>query len=145
MGNRKLEALKSRSAIGEKITVFYGSKEKLNGLKETLSGKVKHIDYTEFDFHNVSTEDRIRFGGESRIIINTFARFAVRTIAGVKGEKMKGVTAFVDGFISHIDEAEAGNALEYITALADVCDVFYFAHHECDRLDSLNSTIFEIN
>ena len=128
-----------------KITVFHGNKEQLNALKEILSGKIKHIDYTELDFHNVSAEDRIKFSGESRIIINTFARFTVRTIAGVKGGKMNGVTAFVDGFISHIDEAYVEAAVEYITALADVCDVFYFAHHECDRLGSLNPTIFEIN
>ena len=127
------------------ITVFYAKKEKLDILKETLSGKILHIDYTEYDFHNASHEDRVRFGGEGRIVINTFARFVVKTIAEIKSGKVKSVTAFVDSFIGRIDESV--DVTEYISPLLEVCDVFYFTDNKNDieRLKELNTTVYEIN
>ena len=127
------------------ITVLYAKKGKLDILKETLSGKILHIDYTEYDFHNVSHEDRFRFGGEGKIVINTFARFVVKTIAEIKSGKVKSVTAFVDSFIGRIDESV--DVTEYISPLLEVCDVFYFTDNKSDieRLKELNTTVYEIN
>ena len=128
-----------------KLTIFYGTNKKIDSFKELLYKKINHIDYTEYDFHNVSHEDRVKFAGESKIIINTFARFAVKTIADVKSEKLNGATAFVDSFIGRIDESV--DVTEYISPLLEVCDVFYFTDNKSDieRLKELNTTVYEIN
>ena len=128
-----------------KITIFYGTGKKLDSFKELLHEKINHVDYTEYDFHNVSHKDRVRFGGEGKIIVNTFARFVVKTIADVKSENLKGATAFVDGFISRIDESI--DVAEYISPLLKVCDVFYFTSNKNDieQLKELDATVYEIN
>ena len=129
-----------------KITIFYGTGKKLDSFKELLHEKINHVDYTEYDFHNVSHKDRVRFGGEGKIIVNTFARFVVKTIADVKSENLKGATAFVDGFISRIDESI--DVAEYISPLLlEACDVFYFTDNKSDieRLKEFNATVYEIN
>ena len=130
-----------------RITVLYGSSKKLNSFKELICKKINHVDYTKYDFHNVSHEDRVRFGGESKIIINTFARFVVKTIAEFKSRNLKSTTAFVDSFIGRIDEDESFDVTEYITPLFEVCDVFYFTDNKSDleRLKELNATVYEIN
>lgn len=80
--------------------------------------------YTEYDFTNVSDEDRVRFGGESKIIINTFARFVVQTIADAKTSKKPVV--LIDDFISRVDEAM--DISEYIKPLFEVSVmIIYFA------------------
>ena len=128
-----------------KITIFYGTGKKLDSFKELLHEKINHVDYTEYDFHNVSREDRFRFGGEGKIVINTFARFVVKTIAEIKSGKVKSVTAFVDSFIGRIDESV--DITEYISPLLEVCDVFYFTDDKSDieRLKEFNATVYEIN
>ena len=128
-----------------KITIFYGTGKKLDSFKELLHEKINHVDYTEYDFHNVSHEDRVRFGGEGKIVINTFARFVVKTIAEIKSGKVKSVTAFVDSFIGRIDESV--DVTEYISPLLEVCDVFYFTDNKSDieRLKEFNATVYEIN
>ena len=128
-----------------RITVLYGSSKKLDSFKELICKKINHVDYTEYDFHNVSHEDRVRFGGEGKIIVNTFARFVVKTIADVKSENLKGATAFVDGFISRIDESI--DVAEYTSPLLEVCDVFYFTSNKNDieQLKELDATVYEVN
>ena len=128
-----------------RITVLYGSSKKLDSFKELVGKKINHVDYTEYDFHNVSHEDRVRFGGESKIIINTFARFVVKTIAEFKSRNLKCTTAFVDSFIGRIDESV--DVTEYISPLLEVCDVFYFTENKSDieRLKDLDATVYEIN
>ena len=128
-----------------RITIFYGTSKKLNSYKELIYKKINHVDYTEYDFHNVSHEDRVRFGGEGKIVINTFARFVVKTIAEIKSGKVKSVTAFVDSFIGRIDESV--DITEYISPLLEVCDVFYFTDNKSDieRLKDLDATVYEIN
>ena len=128
----------------KKFTIFYGTSKKLHSFKELVAKKISHIAYTEYDFHNVSREDRFRFGGEGKIVINTFARFVVKTIAEVKSGKLKRATAFVDGFIARIDESV--DVREYISPLLEVCDVFYFTDNKSDieRLKELNTTVYEI-
>ena len=125
-----------------RITIFYGTSKKLDSYKELIYKKINHVDYTEYDFHNVSHEDRVRFGGEGKIVINTFARFVVKTI---KSGKLKRATAFVDGFIGRIDESV--DITEYISPLLEVCDVFYFTGNKTDikRLKEFNATVYEIN
>ena len=129
----------------KRITVLYGSSKKLDSFKELICKKINHVDYTEYDFHNVSHEDRVRFGGEGKIVINTFARFVVKTIAEIKIGKVKNVTAFVDSFIGRIDESV--DITEYISPLLEVCDVFYFTDDKSDieRLKEFNATVYEIN
>ena len=128
-----------------KITIFYGTGKKLDSFKELICKKINHVDYTEYDFHNVSHEDRVRFGGESKIIINTFARFVVKTIVEFKSRNLKCTTAFVDSFIGRIDESV--DVTEYISPLLEVCDVFYFTENKSDieRLKDLDATVYEIN
>ena len=128
-----------------RITIFYGTSKKLDSYKELIYKKINHVDYTEYDFHNVSHEDRVRFGGEGKIVINTFARFVVKTIAEIKSGKVKSVTAFVDSFIGRIDESV--DITEYISPLLEVCDVFYFTDNKSDieRLKDLDATVYEIN
>ena len=128
-----------------KITVFFGTGNKLYSFKDLVAKKISHISYTEYDFHNVSREDRVRFGGEGKIVINTFARFVVKTIAEIKSGKVKSVTAFVDSFIGRIDESV--DVTEYISPLLELCDVFYFTDNKSDieRLKELNTTVYEIN
>ena len=114
-----------------RITIFYGTRKKLDSYKELIYKKINHVDYTEYDFHNVSHEDRVRLGGEGKIVINTFARFVVKTIAEVKSGKLKRVTAFVDGFIGRIDDSV--DVTEYISPLLlEACDVFYFTDNKSD-------------
>ena len=128
-----------------RITIFYGTSKKLDSYKELIYKKINHVDYTEYDFHNVSHEDRVRFGGEGKIVINTFARFVVKTIAEIKSGKVKSVTAFVDSFIGRIDESV--DITEYISPLLEVCDVFYFTDNksDIDRLKEFNATVYEIS
>ena len=128
-----------------RITIFYGTSKKLDSYKELINKKINHVDYTEYDFHNVSHEDRVRFGGEGKIVINTFARFVVKTIAEIKSGKVKSVTAFVDSFIGRIDESV--DITEYISPLLEMCDVFYFTDNKSDieRLKEFNATVYEIN
>lgn len=128
-----------------RITIFYGTSKKLDSYKELIYKKINHVDYTEYDFHNVSHEDRVRFGGEGKIVINTFTRFVVKTIAEIKSRKVKSVTAFVDSFIGRIDESV--DITEYISPLLEVCDVFYFTDDKSDieRLKEFNATVYEIN
>ena len=81
--------------------------------------------YTEYDFTNVSNEDRARFGGEGKIILNTFARFVVRTIADAKscGDKFMVV---IEDFLPRVDEAV--DIAEYIKPLFEVSVmIIYFA------------------
>ena len=128
-----------------RITIFYGTSKKLDSYKELIYKKINRVDYTEYDFHNVSHEDRVRFGGEGKIVINTFARFVVKTIAEIKSGKVKSVTAFVDSFIGRIDESV--DITEYISPLLEMCDVFYFTDNKSDieRLKEFNATVYEIN
>ena len=128
-----------------RITIFCGTSKKLDSYKELIYKKINHVDYTEYDFHNVSHEDRVRFGGEGKIVRNTFARFVIKTIAEVKSGKLKRATAFVDGFIGRIDDSV--DVTEYISPLLEVCDVFYFTDNKSDieRLKKLNTTVYEIN
>ena len=129
-----------------RITIFYGTSKKLNSYKELIYKKINHVDYTEYDFHNVSHNDRVRLGGEGNIVISTFARFVVKTIAEIKSGKLKRATAFVDGFISRIDESI--DVAEYISPLLlEACDVFYFTDNKSDieRLKEFNATVYEIN
>lgn len=107
-----------------KIHVFEG-----RYTRETKDGFMKYIKkpacYTEYDFTNVSNEDRARFGGEGKIILNTFARFVVKTIADAKscGDKLPVV---IEDFLPRIDEAV--DIAEYIKPLFGVSVmVFYFA------------------
>lgn len=97
---------------------------------------IKHLKnpayYSEHDFTNVSDEDRVRFGG--KIIINTFARFVVRTIADAKRTGKKPVV-LIDDFISRVDEAM--DISEYIKPLFEVSTlIIYFAERKSsvDRL-----------
>ena len=117
----------------KKLIVFYGEKD-LNIFKEMLSKKIDHTDYDEIDFTNVSAEDRVRFGGEGRIVLNTLSRFIVRTLAEVKsGNLDKHITAFIDGFISKVDESV--DIVDYISALLEEVDVFYRVFDViCERL-----------
>ena len=116
----------------KKIYVFEGSTQEEK--KEFLRGLKKVAFYTEDDFTKVSNEDRIRFVSESKIIINTFARFVVRTIADAKITGRKPVV-LIDDFVSRIDEAV--DVSEYIKPLFDVSMmIIYFAEHKrsVDRL-----------
>ena len=116
----------------KKIYVFEGSTQEEK--KEFLRGLKKVAFYTEDDFTKVSNEDRIRFVSESKIIINTFARFVVRTIADAKITGRK-PAVLIDDFVSRIDEAV--DVSEYIKPLFDVSMmIIYFAEHKSsvDRL-----------
>ena len=110
-----------------KIYVFEGryTRETKDGFMRRLK---KAACYTEYDFTNVSDEDRVRFGGgESKIITNTFTRFVVRTIADAKicGDK---VLVVIEDFLPRIDEAEAIDISEYIKPLFEVSAmIIYFA------------------
>ena len=108
----------------DKIYVFEG-----RYTRETKDGFMKYIKkpacYTEYDFTNVSNEDRARFGGEGKIILNTFARFVVRTIADAKscGDKLP---VIIEDFLPRIDEAV--DIAEYIKPLFEVSVmIIYFA------------------
>ena len=99
--------------------------------RETKDEVIKHLKnpayYSEHDFTNVSDEDRVRFGGESKIIINTFARFVVQTIADAKRTGKKPV--LIDDFISRVDEAI--DISEYIKPLFEVSTlIIYFAERK---------------
>jgi hypothetical protein len=107
-----------------KIYVFEG-----RYTRESKDGFMNHLKnpacYTEYDFTNVSNEDRARFGGEGKIILNTFARFVVKTIADAKscGDKLAVV---IEDFLPRIDEAV--DIAEYIRPLFEVSVIiFYFA------------------
>ena len=110
--------------MDDKIYVFEG-----RYTRETKDGFMKFIKkpacYTEYDFTNVSNEDRARFGGEGKIILNTFARFVVRTIADAKscGDKFMVV---IEDFLPRVDEAV--DIAEYIKPLFEVSVmIVYFA------------------
>ena len=96
--------------------------------RETKDEVIKHLNpayYSEHDFTNVSDEDRARYGGEGKIILNTFGRFVVRTIADAKscGDKL---TVVIEDFLPRIDEAV--DIAEYIRPLFEVSVfIFYFA------------------
>jgi hypothetical protein len=126
----------------EKIYVFEGrTQEEKNEFLRVLK---KVAFYTEDDFTKVSDEDRVRFGGESKIIINTFARFVVRTIADAKIAGRKPVV-LIDDFASRIDEAFDVSA--YIKPLFDVSMmIIYFAEHKSsvDRLRESGLTVKSI-
>lgn len=97
--------------------------------RETKDGFMKRLKktacYTEYDFTNVSDEDRVRFGGEGKIILNTFARFVVRTIADAKNCGNK-VLVVIEDFLPRIDEAV--DISEYIKPLFEVSAmIIYFA------------------
>ena len=101
--------------------------------RETKDEVIKHLKnpayYSEHDFTNVSDEDRVRFGGESKIIINTFARFVVRTIADAK-RTGKNPVVLIDEFISRVDEA-IDISEEYIKPLFEVSTlIIYFAERK---------------
>ena len=109
----------------DKIYVFECSS------REMKDEVIKHLKnpayYSEHDSTNVSDEDRVRFGGESKIIINTFARFVVQTIADAKRTGKKPV--LIDDFISRVDEAM--DISEYIKPLFEVSTlIIYFAERK---------------
>lgn len=126
----------------DKIYVFECSS------RETKDEVIKHLNpayYSEHDFTNVSDEDRVRFGGESKIIINTFARFVVRTIADAKITGRKPVV-LIDDFVSRIDEA-VDIAEEYIKPLFEVSTlIIYFAERKSsvERLRASGLTVKSI-
>ena len=99
--------------------------------RETKDGFMRHLKnpacYTEYDFTNVSDEDRVRFGGgEGKVIQTTFSRFVVRTIADAKicGDK---VLVVIEDFLAKMD-AEAIDISEYIRPLFEVSAmIIYFA------------------
>ena len=106
-----------------KICVFEGryTRETKDGVMRRLK---KPACYTEYDFTNVSDEDRV-IGGEGKIILNTFSRFVVRTIADAKncGDK---VLVVIEDFLTRIDEAV--DISEYIKPLFEVSAmIIYFA------------------
>ena len=108
----------------DKIYVIEGrhTREAKDGFVRCLK---KPACYTEYDFTNVSGEDRARFGGEGKIILNTFSRFVVRTIADAKicGDK---VLVVIEDFLPRIDEA--ADISEYIRPLFEVSAmIIYFA------------------
>lgn len=127
----------------EKIYVFEGStQEEKNEFLRVLK---KVAFYTEDDFTKVSDEDRIRFVSESKIIINTFARFVVRTIADAKITGRKPVV-LIDDFVSRIDEA-VDIAEEYIKPLFEVSTlIIYFAERKSsvERLRASGLTVKSI-
>ena len=127
-----------------KITVFCCKHPvTLDSFKEILEKKTKHVDYTEFDFHRVSHDERVRLGGEGKIVLSTFSRFVAATVSDVKdNNRLRGITAFVDGFINRIDEFV--NIAEYFKPLLDVCDVFYFTGNkgDADRLSALPVDVY---
>ena len=113
--------------MDDKIYVFEGKYT-----RETKDGFMKYIKnpacYTEYDFTNVSNEDRARLGGEGKIILNTFARFVVKTIADAKscGDELLVV---IEDFLPRIDEAV--DVAEYIKPLFEVSVmIIYFAEDE---------------
>ena len=111
----------------DKIYVFECSS------REMKDEVMKHLKnpayYSEHDFTNVSDEDRIRFVSESKIIINTFARFVIRTIVDSNRTGKKPVV-LIDDFASRIDEAMI-DVSEYIKPLFDVSMmIIYFAEHK---------------
>ena len=127
-----------------KIYVFEG-----RYTRETKDGFMKYIKkpacYTEYDFTNVSNEDRARYGGEGKIILNTFGRFVVRTIADAKscGDKLPVV---IEDFLPRIDEAV--DIAEYIRPLFEVSVIiFYFAEDKNSakrlRESGLNVEVFK--
>ena len=127
------------------LTVFYGTKQKITGIKELLRKKLNYVEYSEFDFRNISTTQRFELTGEGKIILSTFQTFVTKTLTDVKSKKLKGVTAFIDGFISYLDECiDVG---EYVTPLIEACDVLYFTTRDSDleRLKELNATVYKIN
>lgn len=126
------------------LAIFYGDKRKLEELKKLLYKKTRAVSYTEYDFHNVSHEDRLRLGGEGKIVIHTLARFVDKTVAEIKSGAIEGAVAFIDGFIARVEETV--DVTEYISPLLEVCDIFYFAYNKSDaeRLEKLGATTFEI-
>lgn len=113
--------------LENKIYVFEG-----RYTRETKDGFMNHLKnpacYTEYDFTNVSNEDRARYGGEGKIILNTFGRFVVRTIADAKscGDKLSVV---IEDFLPRIDEAV--DISEYIKPLFEVSTlIIYFAERK---------------
>ena len=127
----------------DKIYVFEG-----RYTRETKDGFMNHLKnpacYTEYDFTNISNEDRARFGGEGKIILNTFARFVVKTIADAKcGDKLPVV---IEDFLPRVDEAV--DVSEYIKPLFDVSvSIFYFAEDKNSlkrlRESGLNVEVFK--
>ena len=128
----------------DKIYVFEG-----RYTRETKDGFMKYIKkpacYTEYDFTNVSNEDRARLGGEGKIILNTFARFVVKTIADAKscGDKLP---VIIEDFLPRIDEAV--DIAEYKRPLFEVSVIiFYFAEDKNSvkrlRESGLNVEVFK--
>ena len=107
-----------------KIFVFEG-----RHTRETKDGFMRRLKnpacYTEYDFTNVSDEDRVRLGGAGKLILSTFSRFVVRTIADAKKRGDKALVVIED-FLPRIDEAI--EISEYIRPLFEVSDmIIYFA------------------
>ena len=123
-----------------KICVFEG-----RYTRETKDGFIRRLKkpacYTEYDFTNVSNEDRARFGGEGKIILNTFARFVVRTVADAKNCGDKALVVIED-FLPRIDEAI--DISEYIRPLFEVSAmIIYFAEdkNSVNRLRESGMTV----
>ena len=117
----------SNIKMDNKIYVFEGyTRETKDGFMKQFKKRFKKLAcYTEYDFTNVSSEDRARFGGEGKIILNTFARFVVSTIANAKSCGGK-VPIVIEDFLPKIDEAV--EIYEYIKPLFDVSVmIIYFA------------------
>ena len=129
----------------KKLTVYYGERSDLERLKKTLGDKIEHLDYTEYDFMDVTDEERLRLGGTGKIVLCSFSHFIIGVLAKLTSLHKPCKMAFVDSFVSLIDESVDVEAV--MKPLLAVADVFIFTTRRYDvaRFKTLASEIYCIS
>ena len=129
----------------KKLTVYYGERADIDRMKKTLGGKIEHVDYTEYDFYDVTDEERARLGGEGKIVLCSFSHFIIGLLANVTSLSQIRAVAFVDSFLSRIDEAV--DVEKVMKPLLSITDVFLFTTRadDVERLGDLASEIYRVS